>query len=494
MKHSGGALLSSIVIDEASSKPKNIQIYMEIRDIILSGGMKAGERLPASRILATELEVSRTTVVSALDRLISEGLVDARSGSGTFVSNVLARTRPQHLVGDNPIPIPTETSDVSDAMTTAMGDFAVRDQLPAQPKAFITGLPALDAFPMSQWARLSAKNWRGDRSEIMGYGEPLGLMQLREAIASHVNASRGIKCDPSQIFITGGAQQAFHLIGTVLLNPGDKVWIENPGAVGARNGFIAAGAKLIPVPLDEEGISVEAGLEAAPDFKLAFVTPSHQQPLSMVMSLERRFALLSAAAKTGAWIVEDDYDSEFYFGGQPLPTLKSVDTGGRVIYVGTFSKSLFPALRMGFILSPPGLVTAFERLFNSFLPGLPTIIQKTVADFMDEGYFATHIRRMRAIYSAKYETLKKSVGTHLSAYLDLQATQSGLHTVGFLSPDLREQDVAAAMGKVGILVNPLSLYCISPIKQQGIALGFGAVNTGEIEAGVRKMNSVFKAL
>ncbi|MBO6826249.1 MAG: PLP-dependent aminotransferase family protein [Sneathiella sp.] len=494
MKHSGGALLSSIIIDHTSSKPKNIQIYMEIRDIILSGGLKAGERLPASRTLAEEMSVSRTTVVSAIDRLISEGLVDARSGSGTFVSDVLAKTRPQQVSAEERSDKPQNETAVSAAMMTAIGDFAARDKLPAEPKAFITGLPALEAFPMSQWARLSAKNWRGQRSDVMGYGEPLGLMQLRRAIASHVNASRGIKCDPEQIFITGGAQQAFHLIGSVLLNPRDNVWIENPGAVGARNGFIAAGAHLVPVPIDEEGIAVDEGLRLAPEFKLAFVTPSHQQPLSMVMSLARRFSLLEAAEQAGAWIVEDDYDSEFYFGGQPLPTLKSVDAGGRVIYVGTFSKSLFPALRIGFILSPPGLVTAFEKLFNSFLPGLPTVIQKTVADFMDEGHFATHIRRMRAIYAAKYKTLKEAADLHLDDYLSLQQTQSGLHTVALLSKSLEEAAVVSALKDAGIVVNPLSRYAIAPIKQQGIALGFGAVNPIEIQSGVRRMADVLKAL
>ena len=246
--------------------------------------------------------------------------------------------------------------------------------------------------------------------------------------------------------------------------------------------------------IDEEGIAVEEGLRLAPEFKLAFVTPSHQQPLSMVMSLARRFSLLEAAEQAGAWIVEDDYDSEFYFGGQPLPTLKSVDAGGRVIYVGTFSKSLFPALRMGFILSPPGMVTAFEKLFNSFLPGLPTIIQKTVADFMDEGHFATHIRRMRAIYAAKYKTLKEAADLHLDDYLSLQQTQSGLHTVALLSKNLEEAAVVSALKDAGIVVNPLSRYAIAPIKQQGIALGFGAVNPIEIQSGVRRMADVLKAL
>ena len=249
---------------------------------------------------------------------------------------------------------------------------------------------------MAQWARLAARHWRSARADVMGYGEPFGHKPLRQAIALHLRANRGIACDAEQIFIVGGAQQAFHLIGSTLLDPGDKVWFENPGAIGARNSLIASGADLVPVPVDEQGLRVADGLGLAPQFRLAFVTPSHQQPLGTVMSLERRFALLHAAEQAGAWIIEDDYDGEFSFGGPPLPTLKSVDATGLVIYVGTFSKSLFPSLRLGYLLAPPALVETFNIITSKLLHGVPTGTQAVVADFIDDGHFGAHLRRMRA--------------------------------------------------------------------------------------------------
>ena len=494
MKHSGGALLSSISINRESKKKISTQVFMGIREIILSEGLKAGERLPASRTLASDLHVSRTTVINALERLIAEGLLEARSGAGTFVSEVMHDDRPslfnKHLksADDNR----KNTIKLSKAIIKALPHLVSRDKLPKEPRCFITGLPALNEFPMSLWLRLSSKNLRVDRGKIMGYGHSFGLKRLRNAIASHINASRGILCDPKQIFITGGAQHAFHLIGSMLLNHNDKVWIENPGAIGARNSLIANGAELIPVSVDKEGIIVSEGLKQAPDFKLAFVTPSHQQPLSVIMSLKRRFSLLVAAEDANAWIIEDDYDSEFHFEGQPVPTLKSVDTNDRVIYVGTFSKSIFPSLRIGFIISPVGLVDAFEQIFNSFQSGTATHSQAVIADFMDEGYFATHIRRMRSIYAERYHALRDLSKLYLSEHLDIQPTQSGLHTVGYLKQDVSEINLSIALDKKGVSALPLSRYCIKAIEKKGFTLGFGAVNPEEIKASIITMAGIFQ--
>lgn len=496
MKHSGGALLSSITIDKGSKQKISTQVFMGIRDIILSEGLKAGERLPASRTLAIELSVSRTTVIDALERLISEGLLEARSGAGTFVSDVMQEDRPSlqntHLkLGDDNKEHPVK---LSNTIEKALPDLIARDHLPKEPRCFITGLPALDEFPMSQWLRLSSKNLRGERSNIMGYGQPFGLQRLRSAIASHINASRGILCNPQQIFITGGAQHAFQLISSMLLNSNDKVWIENPSAIGARNSLIANGAKLIPVNVDKDGIIVSEGLKQAPDFKLAFVTPSHQQPLSIIMSLKRRFSLLVAAEDADAWIIEDDYDSEFHFEGQPVPTLKSVDTNDRVIYVGTFSKSIFPSLRIGFIISPLGLVDPFEKIFNSIQSGVPTHSQAVISDFMDEGYFATHIRRMRSIYAERYHALRDLSELYLPEFLDIQPTQSGLHTVGFLKQDTDEVALSLALDKKGVSALPLSRYCLKKIDNKGFTLGFGAVNPDQIKSSIIIMADTFNEL
>ncbi|MBV8654379.1 MAG: PLP-dependent aminotransferase family protein, partial [Alphaproteobacteria bacterium] len=405
MKRAGGALLLSIALDHGAARPISTQLYVTLRDLMLSGAIAAGVRLPASRTLARDLGVSRTTVIDAFERLIAEGLVESRVGAGTFVSDVLNAERPRPAPPESAAAPDRKPPVLSAGMGWAVEHFSDRPRLPHEPRAFITALPAFDAFPMAQWARLAAKHWRGRREDVMGYGAPCGHAGLREAIASHLRANRGIACDASQIFITGGAQHAFHLAGTVLVNPGDKVWFENPGAIGARNSLLACGAELVPVPVDSEGLRVDEGLRRAPDFRLAFVTPSHQQPLGHIMSLERRFALLRSAAEAGAWIIEDDYDGEFFFGRRPLPTLKSVDRTGLVLYVGTFSKSLFPALRLGFMLVPPSLAPAFAKVSAAFVQGVPTSVQAVVAEFVEEGLFATHIRRMRRLYEERHAAL-----------------------------------------------------------------------------------------
>ncbi|MCK6452801.1 MAG: PLP-dependent aminotransferase family protein [Alphaproteobacteria bacterium] len=464
-----------------------------MRDLMLSGAIAAGARLPSSRTLARDLGLSRTTVIDAFDRLIAEGLVESRVGAGSFVSNVLNAERPH-----KPVPVgkarPALKPSLSRAMGWAVDRFSDRPRLPYAPRAFVTALPAFDAFPMAQWARVAAKHWRGRREEVMGYGEPCGHPRLREAIAAHLRANRGIACDRAQIFVVAGAQQAFNLIGTVLLNPGDKVWFENPGAIGARNGLLAAGAELVPVPVDGEGLRVEEGLERAPEFRLVFVTPSHHQPLGHVMSLERRLALLRSAEEAGAWIVEDDYDGEFFFGRRPLPTLKSVDRTGQVIYVGTFSKSLFPALRLGFMLVPPSLVDTFEKVSSAFVQGVPSSLQAMVAEFMDEGCFATHIRRMRRTYEERHAALCDAADRALGGLLDVMRADSGLHTIGRLPAHLSEIAVARAAAGRGIVVSPIARFSIEPAPVNGLVLGFGGVKPAEIRGGIAVLREVLEGL
>jgi GntR family transcriptional regulator / MocR family aminotransferase len=483
VKRAGGALLLSVAIDPASSRPVSTQLYAVLRDMILSGGFSAGDRLPATRTLARQLTLSRTTVIEAFDRLAAEGLLESRVGAGTYVSKALEAERPKPAAADRASP-GTAQPRLARSMTRSIGRFGDRPRLPAAARAFTTALPAFDAFPMAQWARLSAKYWRGNRDDVMGYGDPFGHPRLRRAIAAHLRANRGIACDPEQVFVVGGAQQAFHLIGSILLDPGDKVWFENPGAIGARNSLIASGAELVPVPVDDEGLRVDEGLRLGPRFRLAFVTPSHQQPLGMVMSLERRFALLRAAEQAGAWIVEDDYDGEFFFGGKPLPTLKSVDATGLVIYVGTFSKSLFPSLRLGYLLAPPALVGVLRTITSRLLHGVPSCVQSVAAAFIDEGHFASHVRRMRRIYAERHEALCHAAARRLGGLLDVVPAHSGLHTVGLLRPSQSESEVAAAAERRAITVSPIARYTIAPSPANGIVLGFGGIPPADIEAGV----------
>jgi GntR family transcriptional regulator / MocR family aminotransferase len=494
VKRPAGALLLAIDIDHGSGKPIGTQLYAGLRELMLSGALSAGDRLPATRTLARELGLSRTTVIDAFERLIAEGLVETRVGSGTFVSDAFNVDRPLQQPYRGHIDPKRGKPRLSRAMGSALDRFSVRQRLPHSACPFVTALPAFDAFPMAQWARLSAKHWRNHRSEVMGYGEPCGYVQLRRAIATHLRLNRGIACETEQIFITGGAQQAFHLIGSVLLDPGDRVWFENPGAIGARNSLIACGAELIPVPVDREGLRIEEGLRLSPDFRLAFVTPSHQQPLGHIMSLERRFAILHAADRAGAWIIEDDYDGEFFFGRRPLPTLKSVDHTGLVIYVGTFSKSLFPALRLGFMLVPPALVDSFERVSAAFVHGVPSSLQAVVAEFLNEGHFATHIRRMRRTYGERHAALLEAARRELGDLMEVVAADSGLHTVAHLAHCLDEAAVAAAAEKQGIIVAPIRRYSIVPTGLNGLVLGFAGCAPPQIRKGVAMLARVLEAM
>jgi GntR family transcriptional regulator/MocR family aminotransferase len=488
MKNAAGALLSSIQLDRESRTGISVQLYSALRQKILSGALRAGERLPATRTLAKETGVSRTTVIDAVDRLVAEGMLEARVGAGTFVTDTLEKQRPALIVEpreDRSLPKPR----VSYTIRHADENFAQRAWLPHRAGAFVTALPALDAFPMGHWSRISARHMRGDRSTVMGYGEPKGYAPLRRAIATHLSALKGLTCDPEQIFITTGAQQAFSLIGRLFLNPGDKVWMENPGASGARNALLSEGAELIPVNVDSEGINIDDGLKKAPHFRLAFVTPSHQQPLGVVLSLARRFALLQAVEDAQAFIIEDDYDSEFYFGNAPQPALRSIDTNERVIYVGTFSKSLFPSLRLGFAVVPQRMVEVFDRLFSSWVSGPPTVTQAIVADFMNEGHFAAHIRMMRHLYKARHEALLDA-SYDLRDAVDIQPTTGGFHTPAFVAPGVDERKVIIQAAQKNVSLVPLSRYCLVPIPQRGFVFGFGSATPEEIRKGI----SVIRAL
>ena len=488
MKREAGALLSSIRLDRTSRKTISVQLYMALRDILLCGGMKSGDRLPASRTMAREIGVSRTTVIDALDRLISEGVLVSRVGSGTFVSNSFAA---QKLPVGSGVDSKVQTMQprLSYTVSHASKTYAPRAHLPHNSQAFITALPALDAFPLAQWSRISSRHLRGDRGDTMGYGQPQGHQALRRAIATHLAASRGIMCKPEQIFITAGAQQAFALIGQLFLDAGDRVWFENPGAKGARNAFVASGAELVPVPVDDEGLMVSEGVRKAPHFRLAFVTPSHQQPLGQVMSLARRFELLEAAVDAKALIVEDDYDGEFYYGSRPEPALKSIDTHGRVLYVGTFSKSLFPSLRLGFILVPERMVRIFDDAFSSWVSGPSTQSQGVVADFMDEGHFATHIRLMRRLYKARYDALMEAAEV-LPETVQIQPTNSGFHTPAFLHDQVDEEELVTQASAQNVTVAALGQYCLAPIHRKGLVLGFGSSTPAEIRAGIDTLRSL----
>jgi GntR family transcriptional regulator/MocR family aminotransferase len=344
---------------------------------------------------------------------------------------------------------------------------------------------------MPLWAQLSARALRGPRAGLMRYPDAGGLPSLREAIAGHLRMNRGIACAAEEVFVFQGAQDAFTRIAALLLDPGDLVWFENPGHIGARNALIAAGARLVPVPVDDEGLDVAAGLAAAPAFRLAFVTPAHQQPLAVAMSLARRRALIAAAERADAWIVEDDAVGDLTFAGRPPPPLRSLDPSARVIHVGSFSKSLFPALRLGFALVPPGLAEVFERVAGAILQGAPTPLQATLAAFIADGHFSAHVRRMRKLYAERHDALN-AAACRLDGLIEVRRTRSGLATVGRLPPDADEEAIAAAAAARGISVAPVSRFCLAPVPARALALGFAAVPPREIVAGVEALAAALR--
>lgn len=504
VKRSGGALMHSVRVDPQSNRPLAAQIANSIRNLILDGSIRPGMRLPATRTLAYELGVSRTTMVDVFERLLAEDLVEARVGAGTFVKRI------QGGIGAASTSGLTATSDSGEAggdhrrmhagPPPATLSAPPRPLLPSFARrlshdnvAFATALPALDMFPVARWSRLTTKHLRDPRESALGYSDNAGFLPLRRAIVSHLRTARGINCNERQVFIVNGAQEAFNIIASTLLESGNKVWFENPGAIGARNAFNAVNAELVAVPVDREGMVVEHGHRIAPDFQMAFVTPSHQQPLTAVMSLARRFQLLAAAESAGAWIVEYDCDGEFHYGGQPLPAIKSADRDN-VLYVGSFGETLFPSLRLGYLVAPEQLVDLFAEIFNAYLPGASLGAQAAVAAFMEDGHFAMHVRRMRGIYQERHDALIEAGERFFGEMLALQQVESGLDTVGYLPPCLDENLVAERVKEHGVTVVPFDRYCLQDVTLNGLVLGFSGFTAEQIQAGAKVLAQVLDAM
>jgi GntR family transcriptional regulator/MocR family aminotransferase len=474
-----------IRIDPSARGELQRQIYTGIRRAILDGVVRPGTRLPSSRGLAADLGVSRTTSLLALEQLAAEGYLTARPGSGTFVAQELPDDRPRP--GRTRPPGPPRHPPLSRRGAALVGSPPPGRRLPGPPRAFRIGIPALDVFPVRLWSQLWARRARGTMPSELDYGEPAGLRALRQAIADHVRAARGTECDPEQVFVVAGAQRALELLCQLLLDPGDEAWLEEPGYPGARSALVASGARIRPIPVDADGLDPVAGARSAPRARLVYVTPSHQFPLGVPMSLARRLALVEWARAAGAWVIEDDYDSEFRYGARPIPCLHGLDVDGRVIYVGSFSKTLFPALRIGFVIVPADLP---ERLQAARPPGdvvPPTLGQTVLADFIERGHFERHLRRMRLAYRERLEALVDEARRLCTGALRLRPPRTGLHVVGDLEgvDDVRVFEAAAARG---IEVMPLSAYYFGGgHRANGLVLGCGAVGPRAIRAGMEQL-------
>ena len=363
----------------------------------------------------------------------------------------------------------------------------------SDPRAFRPGIPALDAFPVDVWSRLAARAWRSATRGWLAYaGDAAGHPPLREAIAAYLRESRAVTCHADQVIVVAGAQQALSLAAQVLLDPGETILVENPGYGAARTAFAAAGLRMTPVPLDKDGLAIDTGERLAPGARAAYVTPSHQYPIGVTMSLTRRLELLQWARRRQAWIIEDDYDSEYRYDGRPLASLQGLDTDGRVLYIGTFSKVLCPSLRLGYLVVPPALVEPFVHARSVIDRHSPTVDQVVLARFMTEGHFARHIRRTRQLYRERQETFVRTARRVLGGALDVAPHPAGLHLMGWLDAGRDDRAIAALGATHGLDLSPLSAYCIGAPARPGLVLGYASCDVGAIRAGIRVLGEVLR--
>ncbi|APG21074.1 DNA-binding protein [Kosakonia radicincitans] len=452
--------------------PLYLQLYQRYRDAITTGRLSPGERVPSIRNLASELHVARGTVEMAYQMLVSEGYLVTKGAAGTRVSPQLARlpnagNPPQHRTsGEQPYQV-RQTGDI----------------LPFQP-----GVPALDAFPRKIWSRLSGQTLRMIEATMMNYPDPAGYAPLREAIATYLGISRGIACAPEQVFITTGYQGALELLCRTVLRTGDSGWYENPGYFPGRYALQQMGMTLTPVPVDEEGLQVAAGQQMAPNARFAVVTPSHQSPTGVALSLPRRLALLAWANQKDAWIIEDDYDSEFRYHGHPLPALKSLDHEQRVLYTGTFSKVLFPGLRLAYLVVPPALQQTFHEAVNHW-PGPGSILpQAMVAAFMQQGHFVRHLRKMRQLYAVRRGYLVEALESIIGSSLRIQPQAGGIQVLAWLNEHQCDKTLATAAQAAGLGVRALSDWEAGTRQQNGLLMGFTSFTSAEeAQAAVKRL-------
>lgn len=460
-----------------------------IRAEILDGRLVPGARLPATRELARQYALARGTVVHAFEQLRSEGYVVGTVGAGTRVSDVL----PESLLQARPAPrVRTATTRPRPPALSAFARRVTffRGYEPRSLRAFRANQPALDLFPTTLWAQVAARRLRRASSALLLGSEPLGYLPLREAVADYLNTSRGVRCEAGQVAIVSGAQEALDLVARLTLDPGDRVAIEDPGYGGAARVFEANGATIVPMPVDDEGMTLRGRTLRGRTWRgvrLAYCTPAHQFPLGMSMSLSRRLALLEWAREAGSWIFEDDYDAEYRYAGRPVPALQGLDRHGVTCFAGTFSKVLFPSLRLGYLVVPPALVDTVTAAKSVVTRHAPLLDQAVLADFMADGHFARHLRRMRGIYAARLQVLLDEGRQQLGGALEFSQVEAGLQTVGWLAPGADGAAAERASAERGVEVRAISRFARRALARDGLQLGFAAVDEAEIRRGVREL-------
>ncbi|CAN5351954.1 PLP-dependent aminotransferase family protein [soil metagenome] len=484
----------ALQIDADSALPKYQQIADQLRSAIESGRLPSGSKLPSTRICAEELGVSRNVILQAFDTLINEGFLLSRTGDGTYVSGPPLDTQSQ---------APLESRRPEDAGKYPFRSLSMRgkslvasssDAFPERPTAFMPDLPDLREFPIRTWLRLLNETSGRLRGEILADTSNAGYEPLRRAIARHLNISRGMSCTSDQVIITTGSQQSLDLVSRMLFDPGEPVWLEEPGYVGARAIFSANGASLCPVPVDEQGLCVEIARARHPSPRLIFTSSSRHYPLGATLSLERRMALIELAGSCGAWIVEDDYDHEFRYVGNTPTSIHGLDSEQRTVHLGTFSKILLPSFRLGYVVVPPDLSVPFARARAVVDRHASLIEQMVLSEFMHRGLLVAHIRRMRNLYRARQVRLIAGLRDVFGKELRLSATETGMHVIIPLDDDANDQEISRLAMEHGVVLRSLSQYYAGHHRRQGLLLGFSAYDFVEIEQGLERLAQIKSAI
>ncbi len=485
-----GAATLTLAIDADGPEPAYIQLYGQVRGLILSGRLKAGSRLPSTRALALEIGVSRTTTIAAYEQLTAEGYLESRVGAGAYVAELLPESV---LSGRDPDRVQSSESCLPAHRKLEQAKVP-QSNLDVAPRAFNPGLPEEREFPINEWQRLVARNHRRLRPDILFARHPGGFRPLREAIAEHLGSMRGLLCSADQVIVTSGAREACDLIARVLIEPDDQVWIEDPNYPIVVEALQANGAGVVPVPVDGEGFDFHRALELEAQAKLAFVTPSRQYPLGTTLSLSRRLALIDWAARDAGWVVEDDFDSEYRYAGRPLASLMTLDEAGRVIYLGSFSKVMFWGLRLGWLVVPPALVEAFLKAQSDYGSLASIVAQPALAEFISTGRFAAHIRKMRKLYAARQRHLVAEINRVCADLLVTTPQDGGMHLVAKFSPDvpecLTDFAICKSAAERGLGVRPLSRFYKAANPQRGLVIGYACVDESEITAGVEVLAGI----
>lgn len=478
-----------IDLDRKAGKPLHRQIYDAYRTTIVGRNLRPGQKVPSTRDLARQLGISRMPILSAYAQLLAEGYLESRGGSGTYVSSSMIdeltsceRTHGDHArrrSGPRPV----------SRLSAVIPPFKLAPWLLGW-GAFTVGHLAFEHFPFPVWAKLIARYSRNVRVSALHFSDPMGSPGFREAIAAYLRTARAVNCDARQIMIVSGSQQALEISARVLLDPGNPVWIEEPGYRLAQHVLLLAGARLVPLPVDHEGLNVASGLEQCHRARAAYVTPSHQFPLGVTMSASRRIQLLEWAQTYGAWVIEDDYDSEYRYQELPISSLQGLDKNSRVIYIGTFSKTLFPSLRVGYMVVPPDLIDRFVAVRHALDVYPPHLYQAVLTDFIEEGYLSRHLRRTRMVYAERRNILVDAIQREFGSELEILGAEAGIHLVVTLQGQLRDRAISERAARENLWLWPLSPCYIDKNRKQGFILGFGSVSSKEIPRRVRQLRQL----